>query len=63
MNYVKRGLTISQYRKRFKDSDRMFKEFSKLIKALSEQTKLTIIVRPHPIDNLKIMIFLANIKM
>ena len=64
-NYVNRGLTVNFLKKRVKDSFRMYKEFSKLIKSLSSKTNLTIIVRPHPIDKLKNYDFLnkySNVK-
>ena len=64
-NYVNRGLTINVLKKKVKDSFRMYKEFSKLIKTLSKKTNLTIIVRPHPIDKLKNYNFLnkySNVK-
>ena len=51
--------------RRIKDSSKMIKQFSKLIRALSEETNTTIIVRPHPIDNLKNYDFLkrcSNVK-
>ena len=64
-NYPKRGYTLNFHKRRIKDSSKMIKEFSKLIRALSEETNTTIIVRPHPIDNLKNYDFLkrcSNVK-
>ena len=64
-NYPNRGYTLNFYKGRVKDSFKMIKEFSKLIKALSKETNTTIIVRPHPIDDLKNYDFLkrySNIK-
>tara|TARA_B100001057_G_C22852829_1_gene951614 strand:+ start:12 stop:818 length:807 start_codon:yes stop_codon:yes gene_type:complete len=52
-NYPSRGWTVNFQKKVNKDSHRIFKKFSKLIKTLSEKTNLMIIVRPHPTDKLK----------
>ena len=59
-NYVKHGLDINFYKRRIKDSYKMFKEFSKLIKILSKETNLTIIIRPHPVDKIKNYDFLKK---
>ena len=52
-NYNKRGFTINFYRRRINDCFKMVKEYSKLIKVLSKETNSTIIIRPHPMDELK----------
>jgi len=49
-------------KKRVKDHSRMYKEFSKLVMALSKETNLPIIIRPHPMDKLKHYDFLSNYK-
>ena len=51
-DYIKRGFSIKWAKKVRNDSRRMFKEFSKLIVALSKKTNLKIIVRPHPANPL-----------
>ncbi len=61
-NYVKRGYPINFQKKRVKDHSRMYKEFSKLVMALSKETNLPIIIRPHPMDKLKHYDFLSNYK-
>ena len=58
-------MTIARQAKIHKAADIMSKKFSKLITALSNQTNLTIIVRPHPVDKLKNYNFLkkySNVK-
>ena len=60
--YLKRGLTISELNKDRKDCFRMLKEYSKLIIALSKETDLNIIVRPHPADELENYNFLNKHK-
>ena len=51
--YIDRGLTVNRVTKIHKDTERMSKKFDKLITTLSNQTNLTIIVRPHPVDKSK----------
>ena len=61
-DYINRGITLDSYKKKVKDSSRMYKKFSKLIDFLSKETNLTIVVRPHPIDKLKNYDFLRKYK-
>ncbi len=50
--YRERGFTVNRLKQIRKDSFKIFNKFSKLINALSKETNLMIIVRPHPIDKL-----------
>ena len=60
--YVKRGYPVNRIKKTKKDSYRMFKEFSKLIIALSKKNNLKIVVRPHPSDPINNYNFLKKYK-
>ena len=60
--YLNRGFTTTHFINGRKDIFKMFKEFSKLIAALSKKTDLKIIVRPHPADELKNYNFLKRLK-
>jgi len=51
--YTKRGITIGREKRIYNDSHKMFKKFSELIIKLSNQTNSLIIVRPHPIDDIR----------
>ena len=51
--YTKRGITIGREKRIYNDSHKMFKKFSELIIKLSNQTNSIIIVRPHPIDDIR----------
>ncbi len=59
-DYINRGYGPKRAIKERKDSFKMFKKFSKLITALSKQTDLKIIVRPHPTDKLENYNFLKK---
>jgi surface carbohydrate biosynthesis protein len=62
MGYMDRGYTINEVKKNNKYDTRISKKIFKLITTLSGQTNLTIIVRPHPIDELKNYKFLNKYK-
>ncbi len=60
--YVNRGYPVDRIKKTKKDSYRMFKEFSKLIIALSKKNNYKIVVRPHPSDPIDNYNFLKKYK-
>ena len=60
--YIKRGLTINKAKKVRRDSNKMYKIFSKLITTLANKTDLQIIVRPHPTDPITNYDFLKRYK-
>jgi len=51
--YFKRGWNEKFVIKKRNDSFKMYKKFLELIVELSKKTRLKIVVRPHPTDNLK----------
>ena len=60
--YVDRGYTLDIIDKNNIDSIRMAKKLFKLITILAKKTDLTIVVRPHPVDELKNYKFLKKYK-
>ena len=60
--YNKRGSTINKAKKVRRDSNKMYKIFSKLITTLANKTDLQIIVRPHPTDPITNYDFLKRYK-
>jgi surface carbohydrate biosynthesis protein len=61
-DYINRGFTIKAAKKLRHDSHRMFKEFSKLIIALSKKINQNIVVRPHPTEEVSNYNFLKKYK-
>ncbi len=61
-NYPERGYDEKKILRERKTSIKLFKEFTKLIKALVKKTDLKIIVRPHPTENLNNYKFLNKFK-
>ena len=61
-NYPQRGYDEKKVLRERKISIKLFKEFTKLIKALVKKTDLKIIVRPHPTENLNNYKFLNKFK-
>ena len=60
--YIDRGMDPNMLVKDQKDLRRMSKKIFKLITTLSNQTNLMIVVRPHPVDELKNYEFLKKYK-